>query len=511
MDAKSIEIPDYRILFENAPSLFLILKPEPPFIILEASDIFLLATKTVRENIVGKSVFDVFPEDPKNEHSANSVNILRNSLTRVVEKKIADVMPIVRYDIRKPECEGGGFEERYWTTTNSPILKDGKLLYIFNQAGDVTEAMRLQNLGKPELESYEAYKLAFENAPLGIAKVALNGRFLQVNASFCNIVGRTSEELKLIDFQTITHPADLEQDNENVRKCLSGEIQSYCMEKRYIRKTGESIWVRLDVTLLRDSKELPFQFIAHATDISDSKAIKDELINTLEHLRKNNDDLEQFAYVASHDLQEPLRTVNSYVQLFAVKYKDLVDDKGKQYIQFITDATTRLRELIRSLLDYSRSGQTTVKQKASFHEVLDEALSGLQTKISVNKAKIIYDKWHDTPINGNILEISRVFQNLISNSIKFARPNHRPTIKIGYEKKEGFTVFFVKDNGIGIAEANLSKLFEMFYRAKDGAVNAEGTGIGLAICKRIIEKHGGTITVESVHGQGSKFYFTLPD
>ena len=265
------------------------------------------------------------------------------------------------------------------------------------------------------------------------------------------------------------------------------------------------------VKILNDYENKPLQFIAYASDISESKKIKQQLEQTMERLSRNNEDLEHFAYVASHDLQEPLRTVNSYVQLFAVKYKDQVDEKGKQYITYISEATMRLRDLIRNLLDYSRSSKETVKEKTSFHEVLSEAIQGLKLKINTSKAKIIYDRWNDTPINGNILEISRVFQNLISNSLKFTPQDRKPQIKIAYEKGNGFTTFSVKDNGIGISKDNFENLFKMFYRVREAATNTEGTGIGLAICKRIVEKHGGRIFVESTPGQGAKFSFTLPD
>ena len=491
---------DFMTLFQGLPAPYLLLSPDEQYVILGANEYYLNKTGKKKEDILNKPIFVVFPhiDDEKTDTKA-----LRGSLDIVRKTKESHVMAPIRYDINE--------KLSYWTVTNFPVMKNGQVVCIVNCARDITEETLLKQQHKIELESLDAYKLAFANAPVGIAKVALNGKFLQANTVFCNLVGRTNEELITMDFQSITHADDLAEDVENVRKCLTKEQNEYNMEKRYVRKNGESIWVRLHVKILNDYENKPLQFIAYASDISESKKIKQQLEQTMERLSRNNEDLEHFAYVASHDLQEPLRTVNSYVQLFAVKYKDQVDEKGKQYITYISEATMRLRDLIRNLLDYSRSSKETVKEKTSFHEVLSEAIQGLKLKINTSKAKIIYDRWNDTPINGNILEISRVFQNLISNSLKFTPQDRKPQIKIAYEKGNGFTTFSVKDNGIGISKDNFENLFKMFYRVREAATNTEGTGIGLAICKRIVEKHGGRIFVESTPGQGAKFSFTLPD
>lgn len=486
-----------------------------------------------------------------------------------------------------------------------------------------------------------SFREAFEDAPVGIGLISIDGKFIHANKFYCKLLGRTVEELQTLNFQAVTHPDDIASDVALAQKCLSGEIDRYELEKRYIKKDGTVIWVSLYGALVRRENK-PYYFVAHVIDISEQKKLleslqrqkgklklaakasrqgwwdwdilngkvdcspemltlmgydpdhdtvpanfsewlnnwhdedKKRVIDALgKHLNEHepydvkyrvkmkdgefrwfqtvgqaewdksgnpicmsgffrdiqhekeqekslyvamqeahrkNEELEQFAYIASHDLQEPLRTVSSYVQLFAMKYKDQVDDKGKQYIDYIVNSTSRMRDLIRDLLEYSRSGNISEKSNTSFHKVMDDILLNMSSKISASKAKIIYDEWTDTPIYANHNDICRLFQNLISNSIKFHKPNMRPTVKIAYSSgPEGFTEFSVKDNGVGISKEHHDKLFKMFYRVQKQESSVAGNGIGLAICKRLVEKHGGNIWLESKEGKGAKFSFTLPN
>lgn len=483
----------------------------------------------------------------------------------------------------------------------------------------------------------EFYEYIYSHVPLGIGLLTTQGKFVHANQTFCKILGYTSEELTGLSFVDFTHPEDIEKDLAQVNRCLSGEIESYEMNKRYIRKNGSIIPVMLYVHIIRHDNK-PHYFISCVADLTESQKQEQELfriqerlkvaldgseqgfwewdietnnffmspifckligkeesetimplsdfvsliheedtnkfiqdlhkhmadglpikaeyrLNTInrgyiwfrctghsvrqnctairlagffqdisqerEHeatlveamneIQKKNEELEQFAYIASHDLQEPLRTASSYVQLFALKYKNQVDEKGQQYIDYIVDSTSRMRDLIRDLLDYSRSGNTAQKEITSFHKIMEDVLLSLRSKINQSKAKITYDRSKDIPILANHNDVVRVLQNLVSNSIKFTRPNIRPLIKIGYDLSDpNFCTFFVKDNGVGIAKDNFSKLFKMFYRIRQNNDNITGNGIGLAICKRIVESHGGTIWVESTEDKGSTFSFTLP-
>ncbi|MGE0268646.1 MAG: ATP-binding protein [Candidatus Omnitrophota bacterium] len=223
-----------------------------------------------------------------------------------------------------------------------------------------------------------------------------------------------------------------------------------------------------------------------------------------EELARSNRDLEQFAYVASHDLQEPVRKIVSFSQLFAKKYAGQVDDQGKQYLDYITGGAKRMQTLISDLLKYSRVKRDRDLADVPLDDVLKETLINLENLITESKTVI-----HSDPlptIRANRTYMSQLFQNLIGNAVKY-RSQENPVINIRVEKDDQFWMFSVQDNGIGIHEEHLEKIFIIFERLH-GMNEYEGTGIGLAICKRIVELHGGRIWAES-NGNGTVFKFTL--
>lgn len=228
----------------------------------------------------------------------------------------------------------------------------------------------------------------------------------------------------------------------------------------------------------------------------------------IEELKRSNKELEVFAYVASHDLQEPLRTIASFTQLLEIRYKGKLDDDADEFIEFIVDGSKRMKQLILDLLEYSRittKGQEF--QPVNTNELVDYVLNNLNTLIAENNVIITFD---DLPtITADKGQLARVFQNLISNSIKFRNPYEQPKIQISYREKENEHFFSVSDNGIGIEKQYFDRIFTIFQRLH--TMNEyPGTGIGLSVTKRIIERHGGDIWVESSFGVGSTFYFTLP-
>jgi light-regulated signal transduction histidine kinase (bacteriophytochrome) len=227
----------------------------------------------------------------------------------------------------------------------------------------------------------------------------------------------------------------------------------------------------------------------------------------LSDLHRSNQDLEQFAYVASHDLQEPLRMVASYTQLLAQKYGGQLDDKAQSYINYAVDGATRMQGLINDLLTYSRvNTRGQALEPTDLHAVLGEALRNLTAAIEENQAIITND---DLPtVRADATQLQQVFQNLISNAIKF-RGEASPHIHVSAREEGGEWLFSVKDNGIGIDAKHAERLFVIFQRLHTRQ-EYPGTGIGLAVCKRIVERHGGRIWFESEPGKGSTFFFTLP-
>lgn len=233
-----------------------------------------------------------------------------------------------------------------------------------------------------------------------------------------------------------------------------------------------------------------------------------ELREKTDALARSNADLEQFAYVASHDLQEPLRMVSSYVQLFEKRFAGQVDEQADKYIRYAVEGAKRMQALIAGLLEYSRVGRLdepigTVDTNAA----LDQALSNLRSAIEESHARITRGPL--PALTGNAGRIAQVFQNLIGNALKFRHRGQPATAHVSALPKGTEWVFTVEDNGIGIDSQYLDRIFVIFQRLHTRA-EYPGTGIGLSICKKVVERHGGRIWVESRVGEGSKFHFTLP-
>ncbi len=241
--------------------------------------------------------------------------------------------------------------------------------------------------------------------------------------------------------------------------------------------------------------------------VMEEKRLRDENRRTQEELARSNRDLEQFAYVASHDLQEPLRMVAMYTQLLAERYQGQLDDSADKYIHYAVDGALRMQALVQDLLAFSRVGRAgTDLQKTETREVVESALKNLQGAIQDSEAKISRG---DLPvILADRTQMVQLFQNLIGNAIKF-RGAHPPQIQITAEREEGSWRFTVQDNGIGIAAEHVDEVFGIFTRLHTRA-EYPGNGIGLAICKKIVEHHGGSIWVESQPKKGSAFRFTIP-
>lgn len=239
-----------------------------------------------------------------------------------------------------------------------------------------------------------------------------------------------------------------------------------------------------------------------ATDITESKRAQ-------EKLTQSNSELEKFAYMASHDLKEPIRMISTYLGVFTQRYSNGIDEKGKQYLTYACDGAKRLSGLVDSLLRYSRLGEEKMEvSQVELSTVVSETLANLKQLVLETKAEI---RWDRLPVvAGDRVQLSLLFQNLLSNAIKFRQQETPPKISILAEKQHSATIVAIKDNGIGIETRERDRIFEIFRRAHSRA-EFPGDGIGLASCKRIVEGHGGKIWVESQVGQGSTFYFSIPN
>jgi len=363
-------------------------------------------------------------------------------------------------------------------------------------------------------DSEERFRAIFEQAAVGIAKTALSGQFMRVNPGFCQIVRYAESELLQQNWQTITHPDDIEADREYVRSLLSGNIQTFSLEKRLLCKDEAVRWANVTVSAMRDAKGTPQYLICAIEDISERKLVQELLQASLDtqtryaqELTRSNAELEQFSYVASHDLQAPLSTIAGYAQLLEKRCHNQLDAQGNKFIRNIVNSCGRMQALIDDLLEYSRVGRSEKPfDVIDCNLVFEDACANLQLAIRQYQASVTRG---DLPrVRGDSFQLLQLFQNLIGNAIKY-RSSETPMVHVGASRQGDNWVFSVQDNGIGIAEQYHPRIFQLFQRLHSQQ-QYSGTGIGLAICQRIVDRHGGRLWVESEPNRGSTFYFSIP-
>jgi light-regulated signal transduction histidine kinase (bacteriophytochrome) len=255
-----------------------------------------------------------------------------------------------------------------------------------------------------------------------------------------------------------------------------------------------------------DEKGAITHFIGVEEDITGKKKSDFLLRARADELARSNADLEQFAYVASHDLQEPIRMVVSYLELLAMRYRGRLDEKADKYIGYAVEGARRMKSLIDELLSFSRvANNAKPPQPIDPRAALGEAIANLQGTIAARGAVVTYDKL--PTILADQLQVTQLFQNLIANAIKFCEGS--PHIHITAERTVDEWLFSVKDNGIGISREHRQRIFQIFQRLHSRE-KYPGNGIGLAVCKKVVERHGGRIWVDSQEGEGSTFRFTFP-
>jgi len=363
-------------------------------------------------------------------------------------------------------------------------------------------------------DSEERFRAIFEQAAVGIAKTALCGQFMRVNPGFCQIVRYAESELLQKNWQAITHPDDIEGDREYVRSLLSGNIQTFSLEKRLVCKDEAVRWANVTVSAMRDANGTPQYLICAIEDISQRKLVQELLQASLDtqtryaqELTRSNAELEQFSYVASHDLQAPLSTIAGYAQLLEKRCHNQLDAQGNKFIRNIVNSCERMQALIDDLLEYSRVGRSEKPfDVIDCNLVFEDVCANLQLAIRQNQASVTRG---DLPrVRGDSFQLLQLFQNLIGNAIKY-RSSEAPMVHVGASRQGDNWVFSVQDNGIGIAEQYHPRIFQLFQRLHSQK-QYSGTGIGLAICQRIVDRHGGRLWVESELNRGSTFYFSIP-
>lgn len=277
------------------------------------------------------------------------------------------------------------------------------------------------------------------------------------------------------------------------------------------RKDGSKFWAFVVITPVKDKDDKLRGFVKVTRDMTEKKQTEMELerkvVERTRELSLVNKELEQFAYISSHDLQEPLRTISSYADLLALKQKEKLDADGLRYLAYIRESALHAQQLVQSLLAYaSVPSKMDSFEQCDLKILLEKALFNLKKSIEETKAVVTYESLPALRVSA--VQIAQLFQNLISNGIKYSG-QETPKIHISAKNQGDFWFFFVKDNGIGIEPEYQGKIFMIFKRLHSRS-EYPGTGIGLALCKKIVEQHGGEIGVESELGKGSTFHFSLP-
>jgi PAS domain S-box-containing protein len=382
---------------------------------------------------------------------------------------------------------------------NATLLRDleGKPTGRVAAIRDVTEPKKMQDELRKKTEELDRYF----TSNLDLLCIAdTDGYFRRLNPEWEKTLGYSIRELEGQRFMEFVHPDDVNSTSEALAS-LSSQKEVLNFVNRYRCKDGTYRWIEWR------SYPAGNLIYAAARDMTEHRRLEKTLRQTLSELQRSNTELEQFAYVASHDLQEPLRMVASYVQLLERRYKAKLDSDADEFIAYAVDGASRMQNLINDLLAYSRVGTRSKPfMPTNFESALNEALTNLGMAIEESGAAVTRDPL--PTLNADASQMVQVFQNLIGNAAKF-RGNEPPRIHVSAEKKENDWIFSVRDNGIGIDPEYFNRIFGVFQRLH-GRDKYPGTGIGLAVCKKIVERHGGRIWVESQLAKGATFYFTIP-
>jgi PAS domain S-box-containing protein len=460
---------------------------------IDVNESFLKMLGFTREEVLGRDSIEINIIDRKtrdeNREEIKSIGSIKNKEIQLHKKNGETLSVLYSFEV----FEVG--DEKFTISILHDITERKAAEDLAQQKQDEIEKNR-QFL----LDSQEVGKIGSWERDLKENEITGSPEYFRI----MRITPKTGNKATFAQFLNRLHPDDKELVKQTIERTVDEDSQ-YDIEYRIVFEGGEQRVIWAKGKAVKDGPG-PHRFQGTVLDITDRKEAEDKLKMLAEELSRSNKELEQFAYVASHDLQEPLRIVTSYVQLLEKRFMKNADQEAKEFMDFIVDAVGRMRALIQDLLAYSRVG-TQVKPftDTDMNQALSIALDNLHHAIDESHAEIIR---HPLPrVMADDSQMSRLLQNLVSNALKF-RSDKDPHIEISAEEKRSHYQFAVADNGIGISEEYRERIFIIFQRLNDRSMYP-GTGIGLAICKKIVDLHGGRIWVEANDKGGSIFYFTI--
>lgn len=475
---------EFRKLYDNAPDMF---------VSIDLKGNILNCNKKLIEKLNYNSIDDLINIPLASiMHPDYALKSKEDRKELVREGKISNALRVV--------MKKGGGEIPIRLNAEAIYDKDGKLSHFIGSWRDVSD---IHEVEQKYADQNKAFEQVLETTMAGYWDFLVQEEVEYMSPSFKKMFGYEDEEIENVAgaWKKIIHPGDKDMVLEMFKKHFDskGDIPFDC-EVRYYHKNGNIIWVWCKGSVIEwDDKGLPVRMVGSHVNITHLKAIQ-------QRLKESNKALERFAYIASHDLQEPLRTINDFIELLKEDYQSKLDENADTYMSFISEASNRMGQLVKGILAYSRIAAVGENTLVDLNKVFENVKKDLRLKILDRSVAL---ESNTLPkINGNEHELHSLFLNLIGNAIKFVPPEVSPIVKIKSKKEGAFYSISISDNGIGIAKKHKEQIFDIFKRLHNSD-KYEGTGIGLAHCKRIIELHGGEIWVDSELGKGSSFHFTL--
>lgn len=475
----------FRFLIENNDSI----------IALIDSDYKTIYRSPSAERVTGWAASDAGENGALSRIHPADMAIAQDVIKRAMEK------PGVAINITlRAQHKNGKYKWLEGTLTN--LLNEPNVGALVTNLRDITEIKEAEiKLNTSERK----FRALIENAADIISLIDANGIVTYVSPAFEKVTGFYFEEIVGKKNTSIMHPEQIEESKSVFEQLIANPGKLFKRTNRFKHKDGHYIWVEGDVVNLLDDPDVN-SIVSNYRDVTLKRHAEDRINKYMHELERSNKELEQFAYIASHDLQEPLRMVGSYVQLLEKRYKGRLDTDADEFIQYAVEGATRMKALINDLLNYSRTNRETTLTKVDVNVVVREALINLKKTIEDTHAHVTVGTL--PTLLADKTQVLQVFQNLIINGIKFHTDDRLPHIHIDAINKNNEWLFSVADNGIGIAPEYKEKVFVIFKQLNQKS-RYSGTGIGLAIAKKIIEGNGGSIWFESEVGKGTTFYFTV--